>query len=101
VRAHRGSAKGTPAADVVVQSAAADLRASVVAALVDAKRDGTPAGQMCLLLADQAMAADARALPGLSRELSLRLAEALRGAQAAVADPVDELRERRERRGVA
>lgn len=102
VRSHRGTPKASPEVAAAVDSTPVrDLLASVRSALDAAGRTSTPKGQMCLLLAGEAMDADARALPPLTRELSARLTEALAGSAGAKGDPVDELRERRERRGVA
>lgn len=79
-----------------------DIVASTRAALVAAGRAGSPEGHLCLILAT-AIASGVESptgLAALSKELTARLTGALINASVA-ADPVDELRQRRERRGVA
>lgn len=52
-----------------------------------------------ILLAEHADAADARAVPALMREWRAAMAEARSAATVAAANPLDELRRRRERTG--
>lgn len=85
---------------VAVQNVApSDLVEVVRAELVKGRRETTPMGVLCLVLASQIAAGveSPSGLAQLSRELSARLAEALQFAEVAV-DPIDELRARREAR---
>jgi hypothetical protein len=70
-------------------------------ALRDAKRFDTVLGQQALVIAGQIAAGGQTgpAIAALSKELRAVMAEALEGA-AAAADPLDEIRARRERKRV-
>ena len=75
-----------------------DATAAVLAA---AGRTETPSGQSALALADRIDAAEhesGSALASLAREHRACLADALRDADRAATDPLDELRAARERR---
>lgn len=75
------------------------VAAATRSALEAAKRTDTPLGQAALVLAERLDDADTAptALANIGRELRLTLADALANATTA-ADPIDELKARRERR---
>jgi hypothetical protein len=103
VKASQRRAKGVPelrpAAQVVdARPAAGGLRASVLADLEAAGRDGSPLGLAALALAERidARADTAAGLAAAVKQMQSTLAEALRGAEAG--DILDELSARREAR---
>lgn len=102
-RAHRAG-KSMPRLAAVPSIPAATsesgVLAVVTAALESAGRVGTPAGQVCLVLARQieAGAESSTGLVALSKELMARIDQALVGATDA-GDIVDELRAKRAARG--
>lgn len=92
-------AKQRPAPVVAPETGAGRLAAATTAEAQTLGVDG-PLAVAALLLAEQADAADQRALPALMREWRAAMAE-LRAASTATAsaNPLDELRRRRERAG--
>jgi hypothetical protein len=89
-----------PAASVVAREPAESIEAATRAELDAAGRAGTSEGQKALLLArrlDDGVRDTGMGLAAVMRAHSAALAEAVRGA-AVAADPVDELRARRDQK---
>jgi len=101
-RRHRSGESAPSTAPAPVPSAGGAVFSASLAELTEAGRVHSSAGQVALSLAvrlDLGASDTGSSLAAVAKQHSAAMAEALRGAEAAVADPVDELRRRREARG--